>query len=138
MTALFMDGHVAATPIRQRAVRAFRRDALDVEEGLRWLWLASSEASKLWDHESWLVLSARHVDMARAAGALGVLPLTLNSCAVAHAFAGELETAASLVSELDAVQQATWHDPRALRRLGARRLARPGARGRRAHRRYAG
>jgi DNA-binding CsgD family transcriptional regulator len=107
VTALFTDGYAAAAPIRQRAVRAFRRDHLTVEEGLRWLWLASSEAAELWDEESWAVLSARHVDMARASGALSVLPLTLHSRAVAHVLAGELDAAASLVAELDAVQQAT-------------------------------
>ena len=107
LTAAFADGYAAARPIRQRAVRAFRSENLTVEEGLRWLWIASSEAAKLWDDESWSILSARHVDMARAAGALSVLPLTLNSRAVAHVFAGELDAAASLVAELDAVQQAT-------------------------------
>jgi DNA-binding CsgD family transcriptional regulator len=106
-TAVFTEGYAAATPVRQRAVRAFRSDELTLEEGLRWLWLASSEAAKLWDDESWTVLSARHVDMARAAGALSVLPLTLHSRAVAHVFAGELDAASSLVAELDAVQQAT-------------------------------
>jgi DNA-binding CsgD family transcriptional regulator len=107
MTALFTDDYAAGTAIRQRTVRAFRSDELTVEEGLRWLWLASSEAAKLWDDESWSVLSARHVDMARAAGALSVLPLTLHSRAVAHVFAGELDAAGALVAELDAVQQAT-------------------------------
>jgi DNA-binding CsgD family transcriptional regulator len=107
MTALFTDGYAAATPIRQRAVRAFRSDDLTVEEGLRWLWLASSEAAEVWDDENWSVLSARHVDMARATGALSLLPLTLHSRAHAHVLAGELQAAASLVAELDAVQQAT-------------------------------
>jgi len=107
MTALFTDGYAAAMPVRQRAVQAFRSDDLTVEEGLRWLWIASTEACVLWDDESWAELSARHVEMARAAGALTALPLTLHSRAVAHAFAGELEAAASLVAELDAVQQAT-------------------------------
>ena len=107
MTALFTDGYAAATPIRQRAVRAFRSDDRTVEEGLRWLWLASSEAAELWDDESWAILAARHVDTARAAGALSVLPLTLNSLAVAHVLAGGLKAAASLVEELDTVQQAT-------------------------------
>jgi len=107
MTALYTDGYAAAVPVRQRAVRAFRSDDLTAEEGLRWLWIASTEACVLWDDEGWTDLSARHVDMARAAGALTVLPLTLHSRAVAHAFAGELEAAASLVAELEAVQQAT-------------------------------
>jgi DNA-binding CsgD family transcriptional regulator len=107
LTAQFIDGYAAAAPIRRRAVRAFRSDDLTVEDGLRWLWLASSEAAHMWDDESWSVLSARHVDMARAAGALSVLPLTLHSFAAAQVLAGELDAAASLVAELDAVQQAT-------------------------------
>jgi DNA-binding CsgD family transcriptional regulator len=107
MTALYTDGYSAAKPIRQRAVRAFRSDDLTVEEGLRWLWLASVEAAELWDDESYWVLSARHVELARAAGALSLLPLTLHTQAVAHVFAGELDAAASLVAELDAVEQAT-------------------------------
>ena len=107
VTALFTDGYALAAPIRQRAVRAFRSDDLPVEEGLRWLWLASVEAAEVWDDEGWSILSALHVDMARAAGALSVLPLTLHSQAVAHVFAGELDAAASLVAELDAVCQAT-------------------------------
>jgi DNA-binding CsgD family transcriptional regulator len=107
MIARFTDGYAAATPTRQRAVRAFRSADLTAEEGLRWLWLASSEAAEVWDYESWSVLSARHIESARAAGALSVLPLTLHSRAVAHVLAGDLDAAASLVAELDAVQQAT-------------------------------
>jgi DNA-binding CsgD family transcriptional regulator len=107
LTALLTEGYAAAAPIRRRALEAFRGDELTVEEGLRWLWLASSDAAELWDHESWTILSARHVDLARTTGALSVLPLTLHSRAIAHVFAGELDAAASLVAELDAVQQAT-------------------------------
>jgi DNA-binding CsgD family transcriptional regulator len=107
MIVLFTDGYTAALPTRQRAVHAFRKADLTLAEGLRWLWLASSEAAEVWDDESWSALSTRHIDMARAAGALGVLPLTLHSRAVAHVFAGELDAAASLVGELDAVIDAT-------------------------------
>ena len=85
----------------------FRSHDLVIEDGLRWLRLASSDASELYDDESWMLLVARHVELARAVGALSVLPLTLHSQAVAHALAGELGTAAALVAELDAVQQAT-------------------------------
>jgi DNA-binding CsgD family transcriptional regulator len=107
VTALVTDGYAVAAPIRQRAVRAFLSDDLGVEEGLRWLWLASTEAAELWDDESWFVLSGRHVDMARAAGALSLLPLTLNALAVAQVLAGELATAASLAEELGTVCRAT-------------------------------
>jgi DNA-binding CsgD family transcriptional regulator len=107
MTALFTDGYAVAAPIRRRAAHAFRGDDLTVDEGLRWLWLASVEAAEVWDDEGWSVLSALHVEMARTAGALSVLPLTLHSQAVAHVFAGQLDAAASLIGELDAVCQAT-------------------------------
>jgi DNA-binding CsgD family transcriptional regulator len=107
LTVLFTDGYEAAMPLQQRALRAFCDDELTVEEGLRWLWLASAVAADVWDYESWSLLSARHEQMARASGALSELPLALNSRAVVHLFAGELHAVASVVRELNAVQQAT-------------------------------
>src|SRR5262249_34211231 len=86
---------------------AFRSDDLTVEEGLRWLWLASVEAAELWDDDSYWALSTLHVEMARAAGALSLLPLTLHTHAMTHVFAGELDAAASVGAELGAVEQAT-------------------------------
>ncbi len=41
---------------------------------MRWLWLASPAAQILWDDQSWDLLSTRHVQLARDADALGVLP----------------------------------------------------------------
>ena len=107
LTVLFTDGYEVATPLQQRALRAFRDDDLTVEEGLRWLWLASAVAADVWDYESWSLLSARHEQMARASGALSELPLALNSRAVVQLFAGELDAVASVLQELNAVQQAT-------------------------------
>ena len=54
----------------------------------------------LWDDESWDVLCDRHVQLAREAGALTVLPLALNQRIGVHAFAGELAAAASLIEEM--------------------------------------
>jgi DNA-binding CsgD family transcriptional regulator len=88
-------------------VSAFRSDELTEEEELRWLWRAQADAADLWDDESWVVLSTRHLELARAAGALTALAPTLHSRAVAHVLAGELGAAALLVAELNAVQQAT-------------------------------
>jgi DNA-binding CsgD family transcriptional regulator len=107
LTVLFADGYARATPTGQRALEAFAVDDLSVEDGLRWLWLASAAAADLWDDERWALLSARYVRMARDAGAFSELPLALNTCAQAHVFAGELEAAASLVEELESVCQAT-------------------------------
>jgi DNA-binding CsgD family transcriptional regulator len=53
------------------------------------------------------VLSARHVKLARDAGALTVLPMALSSRINLHLHAGELSAAASLIDELQAMTAAT-------------------------------
>ena len=50
---------------------------------------------------------ARHVEIARASGALGELPLALDSRVLVQLFAGELAAAASLVEQERAVKEAT-------------------------------
>jgi DNA-binding CsgD family transcriptional regulator len=110
LTILFTEGYARAAPIGAQVLQAFGDDDLSVQEGLRWLWLASAVAADLWDHESWHVLSTRYLKLAREAGALSELPLALNSRAMAHNFAGELAAAARLVQEADAVTDATGID----------------------------
>jgi DNA-binding CsgD family transcriptional regulator len=73
---------------------------------LRWLWLAHVSAVDVWD-EAWDVLAARHVRLARDAGALSELPLALSMRISAHVLMGELEAASALVEELAAVTEAT-------------------------------
>jgi DNA-binding CsgD family transcriptional regulator len=107
LAALFTDGYAAAIPVARRALKAFSAEDLSVSEGLRWLWLASVVSVDVWDDECWHVLSARHVTLARDAGALGELLLALNSRIIAQLFAGELMEAASLVDEANAVREAT-------------------------------
>jgi len=104
---LFTDGYPAAVPISRRALQAFCREDVSATDGLRWLWLATLTAADLWDDESWHVLSTRHVEIARQAGALSDLPLALASRVFVHLFAGELAAAASLVEEMKAVREAT-------------------------------
>ena len=70
------------------------------EEELRWLWLASVTAMRLWDDERWESLSSRHVQLTREAGALGDLPLALTSRTYTLMFSGDLSTAASLALKL--------------------------------------
>jgi len=103
----FTDGFPASVPIVRRAVNAFLDEGMSGQEPLRWLWLASTGPSELWDHECWYVLASRHVTVAREAGALSELPLALNSCVYPLLFAGELALAASLVEEARAVSEAT-------------------------------
>ena len=121
----------------KRALSAFRSEHVTPEEELRWLWLACHAALDLWDDESWDVLAARHVELAREAGALAVLPLALNTRVGLHLCAGELAAAASLVEEVKTVDRGDREPARAVRRAGARRLAGPRGRGRRADRGHA-
>jgi DNA-binding CsgD family transcriptional regulator len=118
LAVLFTDGYPAAMPLSKRALQAFCSEDIPVEEGLRWLWLASVTAADMWDDESWYVLSNRHVKIAREAGALSELPLALNSRVYVHIFAGELAAAASLVEEVQAVREATGSNLAAYGALG--------------------
>jgi tetratricopeptide (TPR) repeat protein len=106
LAVLHTDGYPAGTPILKRALRAFRSDELSSEEGIRWLWLACRTAMALWDDESWFVLSARQVQLARDAGALTVLPLALNLQAGIHLVAGEFAAAEAMGEEAHAVSDA--------------------------------
>ncbi|MFF7529383.1 AAA family ATPase [Streptomyces bobili] len=101
----FTSGFRDAVAVSRAAVSAFRRET-EPDKVLRWSWLASTLAAEMWDFEGWTELTARHVRTARAVGALTELPLALNSRVVIHACAGELDTAALLVAEIDRVQEA--------------------------------
>ena len=101
------EGRPLATPVLKQALAAFRSDELSNEEGLRWLWLAGRVAQDLWDDESWEVLCALHVRLARQAGALTVLPIALRSRIFVHSFWGELDDGANLSAEARAVSEAT-------------------------------
>jgi DNA-binding CsgD family transcriptional regulator len=102
--AYFTDGYAAGLPILRRAVNAARHTK-SADDELRWL--AGIAALHIWDDESWDVLSARHVELARAAGALTELPLALGSRAVMLQFAGELSAAETLIQEGHTVRKAT-------------------------------
>jgi DNA-binding CsgD family transcriptional regulator len=106
LAAEYNDGYAAGTPMLRRALATFG-DGMSAEEELRWLWLASVAAMRVWDDEGWEALSARHVRLARKAGALSELPLALTSRACMLLFAGDLTAAASLAGEAQAVKEAT-------------------------------
>jgi DNA-binding CsgD family transcriptional regulator len=106
LAVLHTEGYPAGTPILKRALRAFRSDKLSSEEGIRWLWLACRTAMALWEDESWFVLSARQVQLARDAGALTVLPLALNLQAGIRIFAGQFAAAEASGEEAHAVSEA--------------------------------
>jgi DNA-binding CsgD family transcriptional regulator len=105
LAVLHTEGYAAGAPMLKRALRAFRGDELSSEEEIRWLLLACRTAMDLWD-DSWFVLSARPVQLARDAGALAVLPLALSLQAGTHIFAGQFVVAEALCEEAHAVSDA--------------------------------
>jgi DNA-binding CsgD family transcriptional regulator len=104
---LLSDGFPAGTDLLRRALIAFRSEPLRGEGEMHELWYACGIARSLWDDENWGLLSARHVQLARDAGALSVLPTALEVRAEFEIHAGELSSAAALLEEADAISQAT-------------------------------
>jgi DNA-binding CsgD family transcriptional regulator/tetratricopeptide (TPR) repeat protein len=106
MATASVHGYVAAVPLLQQAVQAFRSPGVSLAEELRWLWPAAHIAMGLWDDESYDELSTRHVERSRESGLLAVLPTALTTSIVAHAFAGELATADELIAEMRVLSDA--------------------------------
>jgi DNA-binding CsgD family transcriptional regulator len=102
----FTEGYAAGAPTLQQALSAFRRQSTQRAEENRWLWLAFWTAMDLWDDDSGDLLSTRHVQLVRDAGALTALPIALSTRIYAHLLAGELAPAATLIEEAEAVTEA--------------------------------
>ncbi|MFF7167447.1 AAA family ATPase [Streptomyces sp. NPDC008086] len=106
LTVRFTEGYGAAAARSRKALDALHWGT-GPEEVLRWSWLAYALAADLWDDRRFEEFTTRHVDTARAVGALGDLPIALASRATMHLFAGELDAASLLVAETADVQEAT-------------------------------
>ena len=107
LALLIINGPVAGTRVLQQAIGAFCGPDIGQGELLRWSWLAGRMAGFIWDYDSWDALTAQQVQLARDAGALTVLPLTLSIRASVHLWAGELNVAASLVDRVEALADVT-------------------------------
>jgi DNA-binding CsgD family transcriptional regulator len=100
------EGYAAGLPILREALAAFG-PGVSADEDLRWLWLACVAAMHVWDDESWELLSARFIRLARGAGSLSELPFAINARAYMLLFAGELAAAVALADEVQAVAEVT-------------------------------
>ncbi|MEV4261137.1 AAA family ATPase [Kribbella sp. NPDC049584] len=100
----FTDGYAAAVPLLTEALAAFQ-DVTLTAESMRWFWLAHIVAGNLWNEQT--LDNQRHLDLARALGAMATLPLALSVRMGAHVMTGELDRAAGLQTELDAVNEVT-------------------------------
>jgi DNA-binding CsgD family transcriptional regulator len=103
----FTDGRSAAAPVLQQAATGFAERDVSIEEVLRWGWLATAAAVMVWDYETCLAVATRCVQLAREAGALTVLAVSVNVKTQAVVLGGDFERAASLVAEADSVTDAT-------------------------------
>jgi DNA-binding CsgD family transcriptional regulator len=109
LMALATGGYAAGAPLLKQALDAFRETELSLAEGLGWLPLACRACGEVWDDQSWSVLSARLIELARDTVALSVLPAALASGAWMQLLAGEPAQAAWLLHQAEAVARATGH-----------------------------
>ena len=107
MATMIIDGRAAAETTLRRAVHAFLRDQISTDDWAQWGLLGTGAAVALWDFDRWVVMSGRHLEFARASGALAPLSAALNAHRVVATFCGDFETAASLGLEENAVKEVT-------------------------------
>ncbi|MDQ1458910.1 MAG: hypothetical protein QOI08_394, partial [Actinomycetota bacterium] len=109
MTTRYTAGYEAAVPRYKRVVRAFLESR--TRDDLRWFTLACGIAGDLWDDDAWQALAIRHVELAREAGALGMLPMALSHLAGVRMHAGDFRAAAAVNDEADTITNATGGQP---------------------------
>jgi len=107
LTTMVIDGHAAAEPTLRRAVNVFLGDQVSGEQWLQWGILAQMAAMAVWDFGSYMVMSTRSVEFARASGALAPLSIALNGRGSVATYCGDFEAAASLAAEKDVVNEVT-------------------------------
>ncbi len=107
LALVITEGYKSGTPVLQQALGAFRADDVDVDERLQWSWVAGSTAGLIWDYDTWDALTARQEQLARDAGALTVLPITLSMRAGICLFAGNVPEATYLVDQVQVVTDAS-------------------------------
>ena len=107
LTTMIVQGRAAAEPAIRRAVSAFLGDQVSGEEWLQWGIFAQMAAMAAWDFDSWVALSARHVELARALGALAPLSIALNGRGSVATHCGDFDIATSLAAEKDVVNEVT-------------------------------
>jgi DNA-binding CsgD family transcriptional regulator len=113
----FTDGYVASAPPLKRALTALRDEGDREGQSVRWPWLARRVAPDLFSDDTWHYFVTRGVQLARENGALAVLPLALNNLAHLRCLEGDLDGAAALLDEADAIAAATGTEPMVLGRL---------------------
>jgi DNA-binding CsgD family transcriptional regulator len=103
LAVLTIDGYTTGIPLIKQAVETFRTEPMSDEHALRWGWLACRMARGLGDDAAWDELTDRQVRLARAAGALSLLPIALTERFGLQLLVGDLPAAEALMEETQAV-----------------------------------
>jgi DNA-binding CsgD family transcriptional regulator len=97
----FTDGYAAAAQTLSRALHEYRAE----EPRLDWLSVSYNIAAmELWDDQAWLELASGQAELARATGALSLLPYALDYLAEYHIQAGELRVAGEFLMEREGLE----------------------------------
>jgi DNA-binding CsgD family transcriptional regulator/tetratricopeptide (TPR) repeat protein len=107
LVGLIIDPPAQAIPRVREAVDAFRVGTLSDDQWLHCGILVGNAALALWDYDSWSAVNARHLELARSCGALASLVAALNVRRVLTLWAGDVDAAASLAVEEEAVKGVT-------------------------------
>jgi ATP/maltotriose-dependent transcriptional regulator MalT len=107
LALLITEGYAAGMPMLKRALQSFRSGHISHAEEMRWLWLVCQVAIIAWDWETWRLLSARQVSLARDDGALVELAMALITLSTLLAWTGDFEPAAALIDEAEEINAAT-------------------------------
>ena len=102
----FAEGYAPAVQPLRRAL-----EAIQLEQDIRWHWLACRIASEVWDDETWEALAVAQVRVARDTGALATLPIALVYRSGMHLHAGEFDDAAALIEEASTLNQSIGGAP---------------------------
>jgi len=111
LAILVTEGYAAGAPLLKQALDVFRETKMSLEEGIGWLPLACRVCAEIWDDQSWSVLSARLIELARNAGALRALAVASASGALMQLLAEGPAKAAWLLQQAETVARATDHVP---------------------------
>jgi DNA-binding CsgD family transcriptional regulator len=106
LLVLVTESPVEAEPMLRGALRALLASDLPDENWLHQGALGATAAAAMWDVESWSAVSGRQAELARNLGALAVLPTPLSGLALIATWRGDLQAAAALAAEHDAVTEA--------------------------------
>ena len=107
----FSEGYAASVPVLQSALTALREEGERKGLSVRWPWFARRVAAELFVDDTWHYLATRAVQLAREAGALGVLPVALHHLAHVRCLEGDLDGASALLDEADGISVATGTEP---------------------------